>query len=124
VISIFADRARDGRPLTIFGDGGQTRDFVYVADVARAVVAAVTTDRANGAALNVGTGTEITIEQLARAVAAHAGGKSEIVHAPPRAGEILRSVAAVARARDELGFTAEVGFERGLAETLTWASSR
>jgi UDP-glucose 4-epimerase len=123
VISIFASRAQQGKPLTIFGDGGQSRDFVYVGDVARAICAAATTDRARGAAVNIGTGREITVAELARAVVAHTGGRSEIVHAPARAGEVLRSVAAVDRARDELGFTAEVRFEAGLAETLAWAET-
>jgi UDP-glucose 4-epimerase len=123
VISIFADRARDGRDLTVFGDGEQTRDFVYVGDVARAVVTAATTARGDGAVINIGTGREITINQLAAAVVRHGGGTSRIVHAAPRAGEILRSVAAVDRARELLGFTAEVAFAAGLAETLTWAAS-
>jgi UDP-glucose 4-epimerase len=123
VISIFADRARDGRPLTVFGDGEQTRDFVYVGDVARAVVTAATTDRANGAVVNIGTGREITVKQLATAVAQQCGGRSSIVHAPTRAGEIVKSVAAVGRARELLGFSAEVEFEAGLRETLRWAGA-
>jgi UDP-glucose 4-epimerase len=122
VISIFADRARRGQALTIFGDGEQSRDFVYVADVARAVATAATTERASGLALNIGTGTEITINQLAAKVAAGCGGRSKIVHAAPRAGEILRSVAAVDRARDALGWRSEVGFDTGLTATLAWAN--
>jgi len=123
VISIFADRARDGRPLTIFGDGAQTRDFVYVGDVVRAVVSAATTDRASGAVMNIGTGVETSVNQLAAAIVAHAGGRSSIVHAAARPGEAVRSVAAVARARELLGFAAEVAFEAGLRETLAWAAS-
>jgi UDP-glucose 4-epimerase len=123
VISIFADRARAGHALTVFGDGEQTRDFVYVADVARAIVTAVTSDRASGAVVNIGTGRETTVKQLATAVAAQCGGRSQVVHAAPRAGEIVRSVAAVDRARDLLGFSAEVAFEAGLGETLRWAGA-
>lgn len=121
VISIFADRARHGRPLTIFGDGTQTRDFVYVGDVARALALAAAVDDARGDAINIGTGREIPIHQLAAAALAHSGSRSEIVHAAPRAGEILRSVAAVGRARDRLGFAAEIDFDAGLRETLQWA---
>ena len=121
VISIFADRARAGRPLTVFGDGAQTRDFVYVGDVVTAVVTAATTDRASGAIVNIGTGREITINQLAEAVVAQCGGRSTIERAPARAGEIARSVAATARARELLGFTASTAFDVGLAETLRWA---
>ena len=123
VISIFADRARAGRDVTVFGDGEQTRDFVYVGDVARAVVTAATTRKGDGAIVNIGTGREITINQLAAAVAAHGGGRSQVVHAEARAGEIRRSVAAVDRARELLGFTAEVAFDAGLAETLRWAAA-
>lgn len=118
VISIFADRGRDGRELTIYGDGEQTRDFVYVGDVARAVVGAALTDGASGAVANVGTGAEITINDLARTVVDLCGGKSRIVHAPARAGEIVRSVAAVDQARDLLGWRAEVPLADGLRETL------
>jgi UDP-glucose 4-epimerase len=123
VISIFADRARDGRPLTIFGDGAQTRDFVYVGDVSRVVAGAALADRTGFEVCNIGTGTEITIKQLAAAVAAQCGGRSAIQHAEPRAGEILRSVAAVGRARERLGFSAEVAFDAGLRETLRWAGA-
>jgi UDP-glucose 4-epimerase len=118
VISIFADRARAGRDLLVFGDGGQTRDFVYVGDVARAVVAAAMSDGAVRAALNVGTAREITVLELARTVVELCGGRAAIHHAPMRAGEILRSVAAVERAREALGFTAEVVLVDGLRATL------
>ena len=123
VISIFTDRASTGRPLVIFGDGSQTRDFVYVGDVARAVVTAALSDGASGAVVNIGTGTEITIDRLAQSVVAQCGGRSVIERAPARAGEILRSVAAVGRARELLGFAAETGFDAGLAETLRWAGA-
>ncbi|MBP9203342.1 MAG: NAD-dependent epimerase/dehydratase family protein [Kofleriaceae bacterium] len=118
VISIFADRARAGRDLTIFGDGGQTRDFIYVGDVARALVAAVTGDAGDRAAINLGTGRETSVLELARQVVATCGSRARIVHAPARAGEILRSVAAVDRARSVLGVTAEVGLADGLRATL------
>lgn len=118
VISIFADRARAGRDLTIFGDGGQTRDFVYVGDVVRAVVAAALSDGADRASINVGTGTEITVTELARTIVELAGGRSTIVHAEARAGEILRSVARVELAERLLGFRAETRLRDGLAATL------
>jgi len=119
VISIFADRARAGRDLTIFGDGQQTRDFVYVGDVARAVVTAALTDAADRAVVNVGTGTEITVTELARTIVDLAGTNVKIVHAPPRAGEILRSVARVDRAAALLGFAAETRLKDGLRATLS-----
>src|ERR1041384_7144229 len=94
VISIFTDRARAGRPITIFGDGSQTRDFIYVGDVVRAILAALG-DAGNRVVANVGTGGEITVLGLARSIVELCGGKSVIEHAPPRAGEILKSRARV-----------------------------
>ncbi len=118
VISIFADRARAGRDLTIFGDGEQSRDFVYVADVAAAICEALG-DRGDRAVVNVGTGREITVNRLAQIVVELCGGKSQILHAPARAGEILRSLAAVERAADVLGWRARVALEDGLRDTLS-----
>jgi len=117
VISIFAERARAGRTLTIFGDGGQTRDFVYVGDVVRAIVAALG-DGADRVVANVGTGGEITVLELARSIVELCGGRSPIEHAPSRAGEILKSRARVDRLRDALGVVAETSLLDGLRETL------
>ena len=117
VISVFANRARAGRPLTIFGDGSQTRDFVYVGDVARALVAAVG-DGNSRLIANVGTGGEITVKELARTIVELCGGNSQIEHAPARAGEILRSRANVDRLRDKLGIVAETKLADGLRATL------
>jgi UDP-glucose 4-epimerase len=117
VISIFADRARAGHPLTIFGDGGQTRDFVYVGDVVRAIVAALG-DGASRVVANVATGNEITVLELARTIVELCGGRSAVEHAPARAGEILKSRARVERLRQELGIVAETKLVDGLRETL------
>ncbi|HET9627404.1 MAG TPA: NAD-dependent epimerase/dehydratase family protein [Kofleriaceae bacterium] len=117
VISIFADRARAGKPLTIFGDGSQTRDFVYVGDVVRAIAAAAG-DGNSQVVANVGTGGEITVLELARTIIELCGNKSEIVHAPARAGEILKSRAKVDRLRDVLGVVAQTSLVDGLRETL------
>ncbi|MEZ4404508.1 MAG: NAD-dependent epimerase/dehydratase family protein [Kofleriaceae bacterium] len=118
VISIFADRARTGQPITIFGDGQQSRDFVYVGDVARVVTLALAADAGDGTALNVGTGRETTVRQLADEMVALAGSGAAIVHAPARPGEIVRSLAEVDRAAAALGFRAEVGLRDGLRATL------
>ncbi len=117
VISIFADRARAGRPLLIFGDGGQTRDFVYVGDVVSAIVAALA-DGNSRVVANVGTGGEITVLQLARTIVELCGNKSTIDHAPARAGEIVKSRARVDRLRDTLGVVARTTLVDGLRETL------
>ena len=117
VISIFADRARAGRPLTLYGDGSQTRDFVYVGDVVRAIIAGLG-DGGDRVVANVGTGREITVLELARTIVELCGGKSTIDHAPPRAGEILKSRARVDRLREALGVVAETSLVDGLRETL------
>jgi UDP-glucose 4-epimerase len=118
VISIFAARARAGRELVIFGDGEQTRDFVYVGDVARVVVDAAFSSEGDRVAMNVGTGREVTINELARTVVDLCGGRSQIRHAEARAGEIVRSVAAVGRATEVLGFRAQMPLVDGLRLTL------
>ncbi len=117
MISIFADRARAGRPLTIFGDGGQTRDFVYVGDVVRAIVSALG-DGNSRVVANVGTGREISVLELARTVVDLCGGRSPIEHAPPRPGEILKSLARVDRLRAAFGVVAETALADGLRATL------
>ena len=109
VVAIFIGRLREGKPLTVFGDGRQTRDYVYVGDVARATLLAV----GHAGVFNVGTGRETSVLELARLV-----GDAEIVHAPARPGELQRSVLDPARAERELGFRADVDLEEGLR--LTW----
>jgi UDP-glucose 4-epimerase len=117
VISIFTDRARAGRPLTIFGDGSQTRDFVFVGDIVRAIYSALQ-DGNSRLIANVGTGTEITVLELARTIVDLCGNKSSIEHAEARAGEILKSRARVDRLRDNLGVVAETKLVDGLRQTL------
>jgi UDP-glucose 4-epimerase len=117
VISIFADRARRGVPLTIFGDGSQTRDFVYVGDVVRAVLAGLA-DGNSRVVANVGTGAEITVRGLAELIVSLCGGKSEITHAAARSGEIAKSCAVVDRLRDAFGVVAQMPLADGLTRTL------
>jgi UDP-glucose 4-epimerase len=109
VIAIFCDAAAEGRVATIFGDGSQTRDYVYVGDVARAFAAAGRS-RAEGA-INVSTGVETSLVDLATTLGL------EAVHAPQRAGEIQRSVLDPSRARRELDWEAQVPLARGLWRT-------
>jgi len=117
VISIFADRARTGRPLTIFGDGKQTRDFVYVGDVVRALEVALGDGHSQTIA-NVGTGRETTVLDLAKTVIELSGKTgSTIQHAEARPGEIVRSFARVERLA-ELGVVAKTALADGLRDTL------
>ncbi len=120
VISIFVDRGLSGRGLTVFGDGEQTRDFVFVGDVVRAVVGAALSDRGEGVPVNIATGDSHTINQLAAEVLRLCGSSAAIEHAPERAGEIRRSVARVTHAQELLGFRAETTLGDGLRETVDW----
>lgn len=117
VISIFIDRARANLPLTVFGTGQQTRDFVYVGDVVRAIAGALQ-DGNSRAVANVGTGGEIAVQELAQTVVKLCGGGSEIRHAPPRAGEIEKSRARVERLRELFGVSAQTALVDGLRATL------
>ncbi len=119
VISIFMKRALAGDPITIFGDGEQTRDFVFVSDVAAAIRKAASTDHA-GDVFNVGTGVETSVKTLAHTIVGEAGSSSSIGHAPSREGEIQRSCAELSHTRDVLGYAPTVQLREGLARTLAW----
>lgn len=116
-------RIEAGEPLTIFGDGQQTMDFIYVDDVARANILAATapvTDRV----YNVGTGTEISLKEVALTLQRVMKAKSEIEHAPPRSvNPVPRRMADTWLAREEIGFEASVSFEDGLRALVAWWKS-
>jgi len=126
VISIFADRLAAGQGITINGDGGQTRDFVYVGDVVRALMAAL--DRllrrrrleqdARFDAVNVCTGRAVTITALAETLRDLTGGAGAIAYGPPRDGDIRDSVGDAARLQRLLGIRAETRLEQGLQALL------
>jgi UDP-glucose 4-epimerase len=117
VVAIFCGRLRAGERPTIFGDGKQTRDYIYVGDVVAAALAAAEAD-ATGP-INVGTGLETDVLELAR----HLGELGEVENfepefAPPRTGEVQRISIDPARAERKLGWRAEIGLEEGLRLTL------
>ncbi|KTG07808.1 UDP-glucose 4-epimerase [Haloprofundus marisrubri] len=114
VISIFLDQATTDQPITVEGDGGQTRDFVHVRDVVQANLAAGTTD-AVGQAYNVGTGDTISINDLAEAIRDAADSSSEITHVDARPGDVRDSRADISRIRDALGFDPTVTLSEGLS---------
>jgi UDP-glucose 4-epimerase len=128
VVAIFGTRLRQRRPLTVYGDGSQTRDYVYVEDVARAnLLATDAPSRAPGgiddAAFNVGTGREVSVTELARTLMAAAGITVTIEHLPARPGELLRSAVAPGKAAAELDWRPQVTLEEGLRRTFQWLSS-
>ena len=117
VIGTFVRQAQSGNPLTVEGDGEQTRDFVHVDDVVRANLLAATTD-AVGQPFNVGTGHSVTINHLAETVRDVVGEEVPIEHVPPRADDIERSEADLQNSRDLLGFDPMVSLRDGLERTL------
>ena len=114
VIAIFMDRLAAGRDVTIFGDGEQTRDFVYVGDVVAAMLAAA---GHAGGIYNVGTGVETSVNALFEACRRAAGKEARAEYAPARPGDLLRSVLDVSRAERELGWRPERSLDGGLRET-------
>jgi UDP-glucose 4-epimerase len=120
VISIFINRALQNLPLTIFGDGSQTRDFVYVGDIARMLAQACLSDRLGFSLANLGTGRATKVVDLAREIVKQCGSSSQIGHGPARAGEILHSLAAITQARELLDYAPEVALPEGLSQTVAW----
>jgi len=116
-ITAFAGQARDGGPLTVHGDGGQTRDFVNVTDVVQANLLAATTD-ATGQAFNVGTGTETTIRTVAETIRDHVDLTADVTHTDARAGDIRESVADISKVRERLGYEPSVSLSDGLETYL------
>ncbi len=119
VIPIFATRALAGQPLTIYGDGEQTRDFVHVGDVARANAAALEREAAGGP-VNVGTGRRTRVLDLARTIRDLCGHAVGIIHAPERPGDVRHCTADVRRLVTELGFTPLTELPRLLAAYVDW----
>ncbi|HEY2073022.1 MAG TPA: NAD-dependent epimerase/dehydratase family protein [Gaiellaceae bacterium] len=122
VVAIFMGLLRDGGTPTIFGDGAQTRDYVFVADIADAMVRAL--DMKGGGVYNVGTGIETSVAELFDAIRAASGIDREPAYAPARLGELQRSVLDPSLAARELGWRPQRSLADGLAATWEWISRR
>jgi UDP-glucose 4-epimerase len=118
VVAIFLQRLLSGSEPLINGDGEQTRDFVYVEDVARINCAAVESQVPG--AINVGTGRETSVNEIARICAQYAGWTRPIRHGPEKPGEQRRSVIDAGAAREQLGWEPGFDLERGLRQTAEW----
>ncbi len=125
VVSIFVSRVLAGQPITVFGNGDQTRDYVFVKDVARANLFAANVpvsrgDRLDIPAFNIATGRETTVNELAEHVMKALGRDVPVEYVAPRAGELFRSCLDVGKAGRELGWTPQVSFDQGLGQLAEW----
>ncbi|HEY8480023.1 MAG TPA: NAD-dependent epimerase/dehydratase family protein [Spirillospora sp.] len=123
VISIFTDALLAGRPTKVYGDGSQTRDYVYVLDVVDAFARAAG-ERGGGRRLNVGTGVQTTDRELHALVAEATGAPDEPEFAPPRLGDLPAMAVDPRETREVLGWEPATGLREGLAETVAWARER
>jgi nucleoside-diphosphate-sugar epimerase len=120
VISLFIRALVEGRAPTIYGDGGQTRDFTYVANVVDGVLKACAAPAASGEVINVATGGRISLNDLFRALKDLTGASVEPIYAEPRAGDVRDSQADIDKARRLLGYEPSVTLEQGLEKTVAW----
>ena len=120
VISVFATALLENRSPTIYGDGGQTRDFTYVANVVDGVLRACEAPGANAQVINVATSGRISLNDLFREMKKIVGATVEPTYGPPRAGDVRDSQADIRKAKTLLGYEPLVSFEEGLARTIEW----
>jgi nucleoside-diphosphate-sugar epimerase len=123
VISLFISAMCEGRAPTIHGDGEQTRDFTYVANVVDGVLKACDAPDASGEVINVATGGRISLNRLFETIRGLVGATVQPVYGAPRAGDVRDSQADIAKAGRLLGYTPIAGFEEGLRNTIDWYQS-
>jgi len=124
VISLFATLLPAGKQPTIYGDGGQTRDFTYVANVVDGVLRACEAPKAAGEVINVATGEQISLNDLLRTLNKIVGTNIQAVFKEERAGDVRDSLADISKAKALLGYTPSVSLEEGLRKTLAWCSGQ
>jgi UDP-glucose 4-epimerase len=122
VISVFCERILQGAPIDVFGDGRQTRDFVYVEDVAAALVAAMQLAATHASVFNVCTGIATSVIDLATTIGDLAHRDVAVQHSAPRVGEIRHSCGSCDLSRDKLGLRIPVGLREGLCHVLDWVN--
>ncbi|WP_421994071.1 NAD-dependent epimerase/dehydratase family protein [Roseococcus sp.] len=121
VISIFCERLSRGEPITIYGDGGQTRDFVFVEDVVGALIAGIGVASPVGTVLNVCTGRATSVLKLAQLIASACGTRAVMTYQPARAGDIRQSVGSARNMRKALASPTPMALEAGIARVLEWS---
>ncbi len=122
VVAIFAGKMLRGEPITVNGDGKQTRDYVFVGDVVQANLAAL--EREPCGAVNIGTGVETDVNRLAELMLEASRSASEVKHGPAKAGEQRRSVIDCTKAAERLGWRPTVPLAEGLRRTVEWFRTR
>ena len=123
VIPLFLRKLREGKRMTVYGDGGQTRDFTFVGDVVDGLIRAGAAPGVSGRVYNLAGGRPVSVLDMGKALARLSGRAGEFEFLPPRAGDIRDSFADIEAARRDLGFTAAVSLEEGLRRTLEWFAS-
>jgi UDP-glucose 4-epimerase len=123
VIPLVVGRALRGEPIAIYGDGEQTRDFVFVRDTAEAAVRVYEEPATRGQVLNVGGGAEVQINHLVQELLDLLQVDVPVVHEPARPGDVRRHCASIVKARDLIGFAPSTDLRTGLAETVAWYRS-
>ena len=125
ILSIFSNQLRVGKTVSLYEDGQESRDFVHVSDVARAVVLAVTDDAADGSTLNVGSGQAITVEQIAFLLKERFASKSKtVVSGQYRLGDIRHGYADISAIYKQLGFVPTISLEQGLDRFVAWVKQQ
>ncbi|UCD04591.1 MAG: NAD-dependent epimerase/dehydratase family protein [Candidatus Woesearchaeota archaeon] len=117
VIPIFIKKALEGKDLIIYGDGEQTRDFIYIKDVCEAFLSAINT-KLNGDIINIASGKELSINELAKKIIELTNSKSKVVYSRPREGDIIRSVAGIDLSKEKLNFEPKYSLDTGLKEII------
>ena len=120
VISIFMTKALLNEAAVIYGDGNQSRDFIYVADVVKANLLAATAKKASGQVMNIGSGRGVRINKLWQTICALSGRSIDPRYAHKRPGDIVESLAGIESAKELLDFECEVSFEKGIELTFEW----
>lgn len=122
-IPIFVEKALKNEPLVIYGDGTQTRDFIFVKDVVKANILAATNENVNGV-FNVATGTAISINEIAELVLSETGSKSKIIYEKERSGDIKHSLASIEETKSKLNFHPDYDLIKGLKETVNYFAEK
>lgn len=120
VVPRFTTALLNNRSLTIYGDGSQSRDFTFIANVVEANVLACTATEVAGEVFNVACGQRHTLLDLVKKLAEISGGQSKVRHVPPRPGDVLHSMADITQAKTKLRYAPVVDFEEGLRRTVAW----